>query len=61
MAIALIFNVISTCYSRVLKIAKVKLWQHYIGAGTGAGAGTCAGAAGIMVTVEGEEKNGGGL
>ena len=26
----------------------------------GAGAGACAGAAGVMVTVEGEEKNGGG-
>ena len=29
MVIALIFNVISAFYSRVSKIAKVELWQHY--------------------------------
>ena len=30
------------------------------GDAAGTGAGACASAAGIMVTVEGEEKNGGG-
>ena len=30
------------------------------GNAAGTGAGACAGAAGIMVIVEGEEKNGGG-
>ena len=33
----------------------------HAGTGAGTGAGDCAGAAGVMVTVEGEEKNGGGL
>ena len=31
------------------------------GDAAGAGTGACAGAAGVVVTVEGEEKNGGGL
>ena len=31
-----------------------------VGNAAGTGAGACAGAAGIMVTVEGEKKNGGG-
>ena len=30
------------------------------GAAGGTGAGACASAAGVMVTVEGEERNGGG-
>ena len=33
---------------------------HATGVSVRAGAGACAGAAGMMVTVEGEEKNGGG-
>ena len=32
----------------------------HVGDAAGTGAGACAGAAGTMVTVEGEEKNGGG-
>ena len=35
------------------------LYDTGIGAGAGTGAGACAGTAGIIVTVEGEEKNGG--
>ena len=33
----------------------------YAGAAAGTGAGAGAGATGMIVTVEGEEKNGGGL
>ena len=29
MVIASLFNVISAFYSRVLKITKIELWQHY--------------------------------